>query len=358
MNDISAPLLSICIPTYNRAKLLAKFLPLILEEASQFQDQVEVIVSDNCSTDATNAIASNLKSNFPLTYHRQSENIGAGRNLIFVADHLARGEFCWIVGDDDIVAPGAIGKLISIIKKNQTIDYIFVRENNINLNEIDSLLHQSGTLRFVDLIPFLQKPLEKPGPSQLLTFDELIDPTIRFDYLGFIANSIFRTSLWRGVKKDRITGHPFDSWENTYPHLYIFGKALLGKPAYYCNDILIVCGDGNRDWQGSSFWKGYLPLIFLQYFDEILSFYRICGVSDKQLSKCQSAQAEIYGQLILGYLLRRWIRRVPIAGANQIQLRKIIKYTALGSFWRSLAFSIRSQIKSSTIAFSGKLSRR
>ena len=50
------PLLSICIPTYNRAELLRQCLESIISESNVFTDKVEVIVSNNCSTDKTEEI--------------------------------------------------------------------------------------------------------------------------------------------------------------------------------------------------------------------------------------------------------------------------------------------------------------
>ena len=51
------PLLSICIPTYNRAEILDKSLESITkQDIFQKTDEVEIIVSDNCSQDNTHNI--------------------------------------------------------------------------------------------------------------------------------------------------------------------------------------------------------------------------------------------------------------------------------------------------------------
>lgn len=47
------PLLSICIPTYNRAEILDKTLFLLFSNPDFNVDEIEVVVSDNCSTDHT-----------------------------------------------------------------------------------------------------------------------------------------------------------------------------------------------------------------------------------------------------------------------------------------------------------------
>lgn len=44
------PLLSICIPTYNRAEYLEKSLESIIRQSEFHSDDVDVVISDNCST--------------------------------------------------------------------------------------------------------------------------------------------------------------------------------------------------------------------------------------------------------------------------------------------------------------------
>ncbi|RZK38834.1 MAG: glycosyltransferase, partial [Hymenobacter sp.] len=49
-------LLSIAIPTYNRADLLSKTLESVYQQISSVADRVEVIVSNNASTDHTQQV--------------------------------------------------------------------------------------------------------------------------------------------------------------------------------------------------------------------------------------------------------------------------------------------------------------
>ncbi len=61
-------LLSICIPTYNRAKVLEKTLLYITSDID-FDDEVELIISDNCSTDNTREVVSKYIESFKNVYY-------------------------------------------------------------------------------------------------------------------------------------------------------------------------------------------------------------------------------------------------------------------------------------------------
>jgi abequosyltransferase len=52
------PTLSICIPTYNRAGLLKDLLEcLSVQLTTDISEKVEVVISDNCSTDRTKEVS-------------------------------------------------------------------------------------------------------------------------------------------------------------------------------------------------------------------------------------------------------------------------------------------------------------
>lgn len=105
--------LSVCIPTYNRAKFLAEALESVISQAPA---ACEIVVSDNASTDHTPEIVSDIKRRFPaLTYVRQETNIGLDRNFDAAVSH-AHGEYCWLLGDDDVLKPGAIKCVLEVLK--------------------------------------------------------------------------------------------------------------------------------------------------------------------------------------------------------------------------------------------------
>jgi hypothetical protein len=99
--------LSICIPTYNRARFLRECLASVLDSARGFEDQVEVLVSDNASPDDTAETVAALQREYPaLRYHRNETNTG-DRNFAIAAG-LASGSHVWLFGDDDKMTPQAV----------------------------------------------------------------------------------------------------------------------------------------------------------------------------------------------------------------------------------------------------------
>jgi glycosyltransferase involved in cell wall biosynthesis len=95
----SVPLVTIAIPTYNRA---ATYLPQSLESAlRQTYANIEVIVSDNCSTDDTAALVNHL-AHPRLKYFRQEQNIGFIDNFNFCLRE-AKGVYFLLLHDDDMI---------------------------------------------------------------------------------------------------------------------------------------------------------------------------------------------------------------------------------------------------------------
>lgn len=101
--------LSICIPTYNRAAFIGEALESVISQAG---DDVEIVVSDNASTDNTEAVVREYMGRFPrLVYERLPENMGMDRNFLN-AVRLASGEYCWLLGSDDAIAANAIDRIL------------------------------------------------------------------------------------------------------------------------------------------------------------------------------------------------------------------------------------------------------
>lgn len=95
----SKPLVTIGIPTFNRAN---SYLKKALESAvKQTYLNIEIVVSDNCSTDNTETVVKGFNDS-RIRYFKQKENIGPYKNFNFCL-HQANGEFFLILSDDDLI---------------------------------------------------------------------------------------------------------------------------------------------------------------------------------------------------------------------------------------------------------------
>jgi glycosyltransferase involved in cell wall biosynthesis len=104
MTDNMRPLVSIGIPTYNRAD---GFLRQALQSAvDQTYPNVEIIVSDNCSTDQTESLVRSFSSS-RIRYHKHPQNIGAINNFNYCLEQ-ASGHYFLMLHDDDLIDPDLI----------------------------------------------------------------------------------------------------------------------------------------------------------------------------------------------------------------------------------------------------------
>jgi len=112
------PLLTISIPTYNRSFFLDELLSCLLDQCVS-NSKIELLVSDNDSSDETPSIVkAYIDRGLGIRYLRNTANIGADRNFLQCFEK-ARGKYVWIIGDDDVVTPGAIGKIITYLEANE-----------------------------------------------------------------------------------------------------------------------------------------------------------------------------------------------------------------------------------------------
>jgi glycosyltransferase involved in cell wall biosynthesis len=107
MNNV--PLVSIGVPTCNRAHLLEQALRTLL---SQDYPHLEILISDNASTDETPALCKRLANQYPfIHYQRQPEKVRATVNFTSVLLR-ARGEFFMWAADDDLWEPAFVSTLV------------------------------------------------------------------------------------------------------------------------------------------------------------------------------------------------------------------------------------------------------
>lgn len=120
-NNNTDVLLTIAIPTYNRAQLLIESLDSLV---NQVEAGVEILVNDNASTDNTRDVVHRYQAMYPfIRYSRNDQNLGADGNFL-VCLQTGRGDFIQLLSDDDVLIPGAIHKILQTIKSHNELSII------------------------------------------------------------------------------------------------------------------------------------------------------------------------------------------------------------------------------------------
>ena len=132
-------LLSICIPTYNRAEYLDNTLCSIVSQ-KRFQDtnDVEIVISDNCSNDNTRQLSQKYVTLYPekIRYYANSVNI-EDQNFEKVLSY-GRGQFLKLNNDTLLHYPKSLDKMLETINANTKAGNIVFFSNGV-LKDVDTL---------------------------------------------------------------------------------------------------------------------------------------------------------------------------------------------------------------------------
>ena len=119
-------LLTIAIPTYNRSFYLNNCLNFITKQLNINCQEIDIIVSDNCSTDNTFEIVNNyILEGFKIKYIKNKINLGADFN-IGQCYSVALTQFVLVLGDDDYLINGSIYEIIKLLKKNMDCGVVHI----------------------------------------------------------------------------------------------------------------------------------------------------------------------------------------------------------------------------------------
>ncbi|MBE6467080.1 MAG: glycosyltransferase family 2 protein [Alphaproteobacteria bacterium] len=114
--------LSICIPTYNGEKYIKHNIDNILQQIAKDKiSGVEIVISDNCSTDNTKSIVNE--------YIRKHPKIIRYSGNILKCCELAKGKYIHFLGDDDFYCENGLKKIITLIKADTSYSLINLTNN-------------------------------------------------------------------------------------------------------------------------------------------------------------------------------------------------------------------------------------
>lgn len=147
-------MLEIVIPTYNRPKLLLRTLENL--NAATIGSDATVIIADNSTNEETAIMVAKVINNstIPLKYHRydlHEPNVGKS---ILRSISLGTAKYVWILGDDDLISPGAVSYVISVLKSNPNTGLLYLnyltgkfRDNRIDgIHAVRDIFEEESSL--------------------------------------------------------------------------------------------------------------------------------------------------------------------------------------------------------------------
>jgi abequosyltransferase len=226
---MTAPLLSICIATFRRAAYLPQTLDSILD---QWQPGVELVVVDGASPDETPDIMARYLARHPfIVYRREPTNSGVDADFDKAVAY-ASGDYCWLMSDDDLLATGALVRVLQELRESlePPLD-LLVLNTEVRNRDLRMQLMAARA-------PVEQDRTYGEGDAERLFSDACL-------HLSFIANTVVRRALWLQRERSRYYGCFFI-------HIGVLFQAPVAR-AKFLAAPLVVMRDGNANWTPRSF---------------------------------------------------------------------------------------------------------
>lgn len=229
--NITEPLLSICIPTYNRAKILEQTLISITENPIFIStNKIEIVISDNKSTDNTEEICQKFVNKFSdkILYSKLETSIKADLNFI-KALRLGRGKLLKLNNDNCAFYSGALEKIIKLVENYESTKEVLFFANPLP-NTKNKLFICSSINEFISKVSHRVTWCSSFSiwKDDMATFD---NPERCAD-LGFIQTDLILRQLANNKKVIVLNEHLFDV-------TYAANKGGYNPAIYFGNNYLI-----------------------------------------------------------------------------------------------------------------------
>ncbi|MEU0570255.1 glycosyltransferase family 2 protein [Nonomuraea sp. NPDC005983] len=164
----SDALVTIGLPTYNGADRLER---TILSVLGQDHPHLELVISDNASTDGTEQLCRDFAATDPrIVYHRQPQNVGAVANFT-QAMRMSRGEFFRWIGDDDWIAPNCVSRSLRAFAADERLVLVTAQTSYTSEGRTHTARYEGAALgsddpaeRFAEMLRLLTESYDVIDP--------------------------------------------------------------------------------------------------------------------------------------------------------------------------------------------------
>ena len=258
------PKLSICISTFNRAAYIGATLDCILDQVTA---DCEVVVLDGASSDGTEQLVSEYaRRHHCVRYFRQDVNNGVDRDYDRVVE-LARGEYCWLMTDDDLLKQGAVEAVLHALTQDLSLVVVNIEFVDLNISRI----LQPRWLQF--------------DSDRLYEADEMDRLFADVgDFLKYIGGTVIKRSIWLARKREPYYG----SW---FVHVgVIFQKMLPGRAQVIARPLI-----SHRTGNANTFSSKVAEILLLRW----PSLLESLAVSEAARKKVKSSEFWRYPSALL-----------------------------------------------------------
>ena len=211
---MTQPLVSFCIPTFNRCRYLESLFASLSDQLDGFRYAFEIVVADNASPDATGDVVRHYQAHLPIRYIRHGENIGCFPNVQFVMMQAA-GRYVVYLSDDDCILGAQVASTIARMEADPGIAVVFAPW------KLFDLVAQKEQGQFYDVPHDLRVERDRHG--------ELLDHILRHHIFPEI-HIARRDALARLMP--RINEHAFYAFVHAADYLSL-GAVLIQKEPFY-----------------------------------------------------------------------------------------------------------------------------
>jgi glycosyltransferase involved in cell wall biosynthesis len=283
-------LLSLCIPTYNRAAKINICLQAIFEAMDKLlENKIEIIISDNNSEDNTRQIVEKfIASGLKLKYFKNETNLGYLKNIVLLLTKYSHGEYIWMIGDDDFIDKNSLKYVIDLLEYKKNVNLFVLKYRLFESNNEYGLFAKADAYKYPDLSStFIITKL-----SQAL--DIVCDGG---NILGtFMSSMIFRTKRVNQECLTHITGE-LSYWDKRFqyqfPLAYILLSSFLNEKEVLCiKDPLISIVRFEKEWDDK------LPFLYYKVIPDMYTYFTNLGLEKKHLKKTRKTLFFINFQLL------------------------------------------------------------
>ena len=226
MTTTAAPKLSICIATFKRGQFIGETLDSIL---GQMEPGVEIVVVDGASPDDTPEMMARYAAAHPeIRYFRESVNSGVDADFDKAVGY-AQGEYCWLMTDDDLLKPGAITKVLSVLGGEEELVIVNSEIRNADMTEV----FEARRLAF-----------DADRTYRVADREALFAETAA--YLSFIGCVVIRRDRWLARDRSSYYGSLFIHVGVIFQNSPITNVRVIAEPQ-------IIIRYGNAMWTSRSF---------------------------------------------------------------------------------------------------------